>query len=444
MAGFLILTALCWARPPIKVGLLVTEDGEHFAYTIDHPELASKAWIEAVDTPTVLDRTPIAVKASGQLDWDWKGAPSDEDDDDQLKLSIWDPDGASFVCRGTTMYAEPGGTVSPVTVGARSGKIRPDATLDGLLIRAPQGSASLTFVATGRDLHRSATFHTVAKEGATCPNTDLTSKVLDMGHARITLGSQCLRDTGTVMILGTDESEADAFVNGTGAVWVRVASRKSPVLQSVSPSTLPADTPEDDLDLTLLGSGFTPNSKIYAGLLPNAVWVDPQALSLNTEYVSPTELRARGSNEDESVGRRLSPSSKLRIWVEGDENRGEISEARDVQIRFPTGIKRPRHTALITSVSPFPIHLMTEHSREELKITIRGENFIRENTVQAFIDGADDHDTVTLRTQYVSSTELRAWIPRQHWRKHKIVYRLIVETASGQRYTRDVEQNNDD
>lgn len=441
IAGFAILSASCWGQSPIKIGLLVTNDGGHFAYTIDYPELASKVWIEVLDGPTVLDRTPIPVKASGELDWAWKGAPAGEDEDDQLKLSIWDPNGISGVDTGLTTYAEPGGTVSAVTVGARKGEIRPDATLDGSLIRVQQGSASLTFVATGRDLHRTTMFHVLAEEGARCRDSDLPSEVLNMGHARITLDSQCFRDAGAITILPANDYRGadDAFLNGTGAVWVRVASRKSPVLRSVSPSTLPADTPEDDVELTLHGSGFSENSEIYAGYLPNAAFA-PRELLLDTEYVSPTELRARGPNENESVGRALWPHDRLRIWVEGDQDKSEISEPRDIEIRGSTGEKRLRQTALITSVSPFPIHLMTGYSPEELMITIRGENFIRENRVQAG-NTHDISDNTVLRTEYVSSSELRAWIPRQYWRKHKIAYRLVVETTSGLRYTRQIQRD---
>jgi hypothetical protein len=45
----------------------------------------------------------------------------------------------------------------------------------------------------------------------------------------------------------------------------------------------------------------------------------------------------------------------------------------------------------------------------------------------------------TLRTEYVSQTMLRAWIPRERWRKHQVVYRLVVLTPKGLRYSREIE-----
>jgi hypothetical protein len=46
--------------------------------------------------------------------------------------------------------------------------------------------------------------------------------------------------------------------------------------------------------------------------------------------------------------------------------------------------------------------------------------------------------------EYVSPTLLRAWIPRQFWRKHQLRYQLVVETASGERFTRRVDHVADD
>src|SRR5262249_42158395 len=131
----------------------------------------------------------------------------------------------------------------------------------------------------------------------------------------------------------------------------------------------------------------------------------------------------------------------LRIWVEGDEKRFELSEFRDVRVQ-PLPGQRVRPTAVITSVSPLPVRLMTDHSPEELNLTIHGENFIPENKAMAAF-GNSAKNQRDLRTEFVSATTLHAWVPRQYWRKHHIVYRLTIETSSGHRYIRKVESKDD-
>jgi hypothetical protein len=49
-----------------------------------------------------------------------------------------------------------------------------------------------------------------------------------------------------------------------------------------------------------------------------------------------------------------------------------------------------------------------------------------------------------VRSQYISPTMLRAWLPRQFWRKHAVCYRLVVETKEGKRYTSQVDEKDED
>src|SRR5258708_22621534 len=77
------------------------------------------------------------------------------------------------------------------------------------------------------------------------------------------------------------------------AASVHVASRPSPVLLRVSPSHIPENMRQDQLKLVLRGSGFTEESAVYAGYNPDAGDYSTDQLSLETEYVSPTELRVR-------------------------------------------------------------------------------------------------------------------------------------------------------
>jgi len=199
---------------------------------------------------------------------------------------------------------------------------------------------------------------------------------------------------------------------------------------------------DSQLQLTVRGKGFNEHSQLYAGHSPYSVIYGFDQVALNTEYVSPTELRAKAdpNDIDEPLYKRTHGGlDPLHIWVEGDDKRFELSESRDVQVQPLPGV---RPTAVITSVSTYPVHLMNEHSPEELKVTIHGDNFIPANkAVSAWGNSVENERR--LRTEFVSPTTLYAWIPREYWRKHHIVYRLTIETPSGRRYTSRVEPKDD-
>ena len=86
---------------------------------------------------------------------------------------------------------------------------------------------------------------------------------------------------------------------------------------------------------------------------------------------------------------------------------------------------------------------MNEHSPEELAVSIRGENFSSEDKVM-FSFGSNANNDKEVRSQYISPTTLRAWLPRQFWRKHAVCYRLVVETKEGKRYTSQVDEKDED
>jgi hypothetical protein len=413
----------------------VSDDGNHFAYAIASPESVREAWLEVVDRPVLLDRKPIPVQANGAVDWEWDrtGLNYSEEEEDNLSISLWDPNGETLFCEGTVMYIKQGGEVSPVTVGSR-GKFSPDARLAPYEVRVPVKSPSATVPVTGLDLTPETVFHIHSDTGARCKDLFVRAEASDLAHARIIVSGECLRAPG-ILYLSPDNDKM-------AAAWIHVASATSPVLRSVSPSRVPAVLPQDQLTLVLRGRGFTRDSRVYAGFLPTSgAWETPQ-LPLDTEYVSPTELRAHidpGYGND-PVGERW---AKLRIWVVGNEEKFELSEPRDVEIVRPAGDTRRTSTAVITSISPYPIPLMNGHSPAELKITIHGTNFVPENKVLAdFGRFAPNHRE--LRMEYVSPTTLRAWIPRQFWRKHQLSYQLVVETTSGERFTRRVKPPADD
>lgn len=424
-----------------KLQLVVSEDGTHFQYWIAHPAEVRRAWLEVLDVPTVLDRRPVAIQQNGEFDWEWNRSAFNEyeDDDDILTLSLWDPDGETVTCEGTVMSAQPGGTVSEITLGGRT-KFSPEPRLGRSLERVAQGSPSFSFEVVGADLTPDTVLHVFADKGAKCADRQVHTEVLNLSHARVTIDRECLWQPGVLSL--SPEVNPPSYEDSRA--WIYVASRTSPVLKSVSPSQLQADVMDSQLQLTVRGKGFNEHSQVYAGHSPHNLFYGLDQVVLNTEYISPTELRAKADLTygddplDESTHGGL---DSLHIWVEGDEKRFELSESRNVQVK-PLPGRRVRPTAVITSVSPYPVHLMNEHSPEELKLTIHGENFVPANKAVTEWGHSADNER-GLRTEFVSPTTLHAWIPREYWRRHHIVYRLTIETPSGRRYMSKVEPKDD-
>jgi hypothetical protein len=449
-ACFVCLGQATQQRPSSELQLAVGDDGRHFFYSIPHPEQVRRAWIEVLDRPLLLDRKPVAIQANGTLDWEWdRSALNDyEQPEDNLEVSIWDPNGETLTCDiNTVMTSHPGGIVSGATVGGRQ-QFTPAPRLGHTWVRAAQGSGAITFDAMGQDLGQSTKFRMDASRGGRCRQQSFHTQVLDLAHVRITVDPDCLQSPGILSVTTSNDTEDGATVH--------VASKASPKLDSVSPASLPDDLRQDKMKLILRGHGFTKDSIVYAGYYPDAGDYQTDQLWPETEYVSSTELRVHVDPAHAGDYTVAQPAGeKLRFWVRGNEEKWELSQPFDVTLRhtsrpLPNGRLsesdfrrwKPK-TAIVTAVSPFPIRLMNEHSPKELAVSIRGENLSSEDKVM-FSFGSDVNNDKEVRSEYISPTMLRAWLPRQFWRKHAVCYRLIVETKEGKRYTRQVDEKDGD
>ena len=439
-----LLCGSCFAGGPkrdAELQLVVTKDGEHFQYSIAHPERVLKAWIEVLDRPALIDQKTVEVQASGEFDWEWNWALVNEaQDDDQLELGLWDPDGHTLICDGLAIRAQPGGEVAKTIAGGRT-SFDPQPELEQAELRVVQGSGDFSFAVTGTDLAPGAKMHIFSDKSGKCTDDFVHTQVIDLAHARVTVLGECFREPGVLFLSANPEAKNFDSDN----VWLHVASRTGPKLKTVASAPVSEKERDAQLSLILQGSNFQKDSEVVASYMPSGGIAGSQ-IPFDTEYISPTKLRATvTTNEDDLVGESLGldrtgvvDSYALRLWVRGNEEKFELSEARDVPVQLDPG--KRRKLAVISSIEPFPIRLMNEHSPAELKITIHGENFVRENKVMAHYGYlAED-----LRTEYVSSSTLRAWIPREHWRKHHVVYRLVVETDKGRRHSREVESKDDE
>lgn len=214
--------------------LMVTNDGEHFQYSISHPEQAQKAWIEVLDRPVVIDKRPVDVQRSGELDWQWNWQLVNEaQDEDQLQLGLWDPDGHTLVCDGLAIRAEPGGEVARTTAGGRT-SVDPEPELEEMELRVPQRSGDLTFEAQGRGFVRGTKFHVFSEKPTTCNDALVDTEIRNLAHARVRLSRECLHEPG-ILFLSADP-EAKSYDGNL--VWIHVASRTSATLSSIDPSVV--------------------------------------------------------------------------------------------------------------------------------------------------------------------------------------------------------------
>ena len=64
-------------------------------------------------------------------------------------------------------------------------------------------------------------------------------------------------------------------------------------------------------------------------------------------------------------------------------------------------------------------------------VEIEGENFRPDDRVVAILDPDSPGQYSPLKTEFISESKLRAWLPREFWRKHQLSYRLLLKTATG-------------
>ena len=357
-------------------------ENTNFNYTISHPEQVRSAWIEVHDEPLLLDKKSVPVQAQGELSWDWdrSNINPNEDPEDVLTLSLWDPNGERLECEGTTMYLRAGGRVAFTVIGNR-GKFTSTGWAASSFVRIAQGDQKPSFGIMGSTLDDRTQFYINDVKGLDCSRRMMQVRVADLAHASVELDPECTRRSGLMSINTLNEDSKGFEYDRT---WVLVASDHSPVLRSVSPAKISTLDALKNLRFVLRGRGFTPDSSVFIGGMPDVlpVYVG-NIVSSEVEYVSPTELvvtMSTGWAMDDTVSTiRFAGTPRLRFWVIGKENSYELSEPYDVGVE---GIDA-KTTALITGVSPFPVHVMSEHSPTELKLIIRGQNFRPENKAYA-------------------------------------------------------------
>ncbi len=398
-------------------------------YSISSLQGVQGAWIEVWDRPKRLSRQPVRVRLEGEAAC--ANCLEAGETPTELRLSIFDADEPSicidYCAPGTLMS---GAYVSELTVGKQpvedsDESVEPAYLMDspeltGDPIRIVEGSGSIDVVLLGENLISSSRVYVVGENASPtgkAERTYLYSRTLDLRHAVVTMPSDLLEKPGTLTAYAKDSWEGrQAEASGAGQKIV-VVSEDSPVIHSVEPRVLRSQG--QDATVTLRGGGFTKDSEVKFG--------DQLGAGAEVTFVSSTELKVRiPAIELEDSSELHARATPVLLSVLNDA----LHFSAPVRIRVvPSAqFKEEPLTASIRSIAPYPVPMMDFQSPQFLALEIEGDNF-RPNDVVAFNNGQSDR--VRLKTQYVSSHRLRAWLPRESWRKHRVSFRLIVQISAG-------------
>jgi hypothetical protein len=401
-------------------------------YWISGMQGVQAAWVEVWDRPKRLSRKAVPVVREGQAGC--AGCLDAEQTPRELHISIFDPEEPTICidyCAKGTLTS--GAYVSEVMVGKQPVEDSDESVepaylmiypaLTGKPVRFVEGTGSTNIVLQGEDLIPSSRVYLVTGEETSpknVPRTYLYSRTLDLRQVEVTIPSDLLEKPGVLTAYARDSWDGNgAEQSGTGQKVI-VASKDSPVIDSIKPDVLRCcGSRELDATVVLRGNGFTEHSEVRFG--------DDTYTRPVVTFVSSHELQVRiPMFELEDGSERYSRATPLTLTVVN----GPLQLSAPAELRvLPSGkFKREPLGAAIRAITPYPVPMMDFQSPQFLTLEISGDNF-RLNDVVAFDNKMSDR--MRLKTQYVSSHHLRAWLPRESWRKHRVSFRLIVQTSAG-------------
>lgn len=396
-------------------------------YSISMTEGVRSAWIEVWDRPKRLSHQPVPIQREGEARC--IGCGDAEQTPEELYISIFDPEVVSTCIDYCSGPPARGWYVSQLLAGKKpfvdsDESVEPaylleDPELNGPPIRVVGGTEDTTVVLSGENLISSGRVYFMIGEGASpgskASRNYLYSRTIDLRHVEVTIPSDLADKPGLFTAYAKDSWERRPVVEATTGQKIIVVGKDSPVVDSVEPHALRCCS--SDATLVVRGSGFTQHSELQFG--------DDFGLREEVTFISPTELHVM------IPGDRLTDPSGLYaratpVMLSVINDPLHFSAPLAVEVLPSAKFKRQPLTAVINAIAPYPVPMMDYHSPRFIILEIKGNNF-RPNDLVAYGNG----DHTRLKTQYVSSHHLRAWLPRDLWRKHLLSFRLLVETSTG-------------
>ncbi len=401
-------------------------------YSISSLRDVHGAWIEVWDRPKRLSRQAIPLKLEGEAAC--TNCLEAGETPRELRLLIFDGDEPSYCidycAPGTPMN---GAYVSELQVGKQPEEDYDESEepaylvdypdLTGDPIRVLEGTGSTDVVLSGEDLIQSSRVYVLGENSPPkdkAPLTYLYSRTLDLRHVEVTIPSDLLEKPGVLTAYAKDSWERTEAAPSRKGQKIIVASKDSPVINSIEPNALRCcGSRESDVTVVLRGSGFTEHSEV--------TFADETYTHPGVDFVSPDKLRVTIPGfKLKDMGGRYARATPLMLTVVN----GPLQLSAPAELRvLPAGkFEREPLGAVIRTITPYPVPMMDFQSPKFLTLEINGDNF-RPNDVVAFDDKVSDF--MRVKTQYISPHHLRAWLPREWWRKHRVSFRLIVQTSAG-------------
>ena len=254
--------------------------------------------------------------------------------------------------------------------------------------------------------------------------------LVDLQHIRVQIPSGYLAKPGILQLeatrVGNEVGRPVGSEVGGGASFatIYVMSKDRPSFSAIDPDEVSADDLKDGVTVRILGSGFTAESEVLTSF---QVHVGHERDALKPFSITPHEMQVKIPSslfEGTSL-----PGNQALLWVRN----GDDQHVSDPQgLRLLSSLESPVAGAkvpLIASTFPYPVPLMDSQSPAFTLLKIYGENFTKGDSV--FAKNDDSNRNEKLKTEFISSQELQAWLPRGLWRHHRVSFRLIGLTSKG-------------
>jgi len=420
---------VCSGGPTIELESIGTE---RIAYRISDPSLATSAIAELWIGPRRLEQVDVPITASGEVAF----TESADDSPSWLKVGVNDllhPIVCFDTCDREQARRESVDWIRAGWNDARSYAESPEVF--GWPIRIAVGAGARRVVITGRYLTEQFPVRLLqlgtARRQYFSPTNEPVLKMeargLDFHRAELELPAGLTSRPG-VLVVQTPDSAKDH--DGHPIV---VVAADAPVLDRVEQG--PVNAAATDVTVRLHGRNFTTGSRAITYEAVRALLGQYFVVGGETTFVSPTELILRLPGPIAtylprnfwSASTGSTSPFEVPVWVVTDESLALVSDVRHLRVRPARSVEVPPFLPRVDSVTPYPIPLMTYDDPTSMRITVHGKHFRRDTTVKAWTNDNDDlGEERALRTEFVSSNELRAWLPRDLWLWKQRSYRLAL------------------